>query len=446
MTLGWDQPAPNANELAAYTYVLYVDGVAVVLTNATCGALSGESQNAACSSPLPALQPGQRTLELGTRVTWDGVVRESARSAPLVVTVAGSASSGFASLAAAPPSGSRPTEVRGPDGTPYVIETVASGLDRPSALARLPDGRLLIAERRGRVRIADAGVLLDTPALELTDAATEAGEGWSLAVAPDFAATRHVYVSFVARDAGGARVGRVVRFREVGGMLGEPAVLVDGLPVGAARRVFESGPTVRCMSARRPTLPGTPTISGRTQARSCGSPPPARRWPAARLAAPRSSRSGIGGRGSTSTGTRRPGPCGARNVCRGRVAKALGRRATTGAEPAFLEGIQAAGAAFHAGATPAAWRNSLFLASPEDECLYRVSGLGSSPPEPAVEPLFARRFGRITAVLSGDDGLYFATGNGDTDDRGRPTDAIFRIRDAGARPDSAALRLTPTAR
>jgi glucose/arabinose dehydrogenase len=117
-----------------------------------------------------------------------------------------------------------------------------------------------------------------------------------------------------------------------------------------------------------------------------------------------------------------------------------------GAEPAFLEGIQAVGAAFHFGAAPATWRDSLFLASPEDECLYRVSGLASTPPTPLVEQFFAGRFGRITAVLSAPDGLYFAAGNGGTDDRGRPTDAIFRIRDAGARPDSAALRLTPSTR
>jgi hypothetical protein len=53
--LGWDQQAPDADELRDYSYVLYVDGVAVVLTNATCGALAGEGPSAACSSPLPAL-------------------------------------------------------------------------------------------------------------------------------------------------------------------------------------------------------------------------------------------------------------------------------------------------------------------------------------------------------------------------------------------------------
>jgi glucose/arabinose dehydrogenase len=108
------------------------------------------------------------------------------------------------------------------------------------------------------------------------------------------------------------------------------------------------------------------------------------------------------------------------------------------ARSAFLEGIQAVGAAFHAGATPAAWRDSLFLASPDQECLYRVTGLSTSPPDPSVERLLANAFGRIVAVLSEDDGLYFATGNGGVDGHGRPADAVFRIRDKELRIDAPA--------
>jgi len=61
-------------------------------------------------------------------------------------------------------------------------------------------------------------------------------------VAPDFAATRHVYVSYVARDAGGSRIGRVVRFREAGGTLAEAAVILDGLPAQAGVMRTRIGP------------------------------------------------------------------------------------------------------------------------------------------------------------------------------------------------------------
>ena len=107
---------------------------------------------------------------------------------------------------------------------------------------------------------------------------------------------------------------------------------------------------------------------------------------------------------------------------------------------AFLDGLQAAGMAFHGGPTPAAWQNSLFLASPAQECLYRVSGLSASPPAPEVERLLANGFGRIAVVLSASDGLYFATANGGADDLGRPADAVFRVRDPEVRLNIAARR------
>ncbi len=117
---------------------------------------------------------------------------------------------------------------------PYVVEAIVEGLDRPSALARLPDGRLLISERGGRIRIAEGGVLLPEPAAELPDADPADDARVSLAVAPDFATSKHIFVGYGAVDAQGARTGRVVRFREAGGVLGEPAVILDGLPAALA--------------------------------------------------------------------------------------------------------------------------------------------------------------------------------------------------------------------
>ncbi len=59
---------------------------------------------------------------------------------------------------------------------------------------------------------------------------------------------------------------------------------------------------------------------------------------------------------------------------------------------------------------PAPWRGSLFIAAPDEQCLLRVSGLSASPPKPEVERVLSG-FGRIVAVLSAADGLYFATAN-----------------------------------
>ena len=64
------------------------------------------------------------------------------------------------------------------------ISTVASGLEVPWDIAFLPDGRALVTERPGRVRIVDArGRLRGTPAARVPVSA--AGEGGLLGIAVD---------------------------------------------------------------------------------------------------------------------------------------------------------------------------------------------------------------------------------------------------------------------
>jgi glucose/arabinose dehydrogenase len=222
----------------------------------------------------------------------------------------------------------------------------------------------------------------------------------------------------------------VVRFREVGGMLGERAVILDGLPAGGRAPRIRFGPDgalyVGTSAVDTRDADDLGSYAGKilrfTTAGEAVAGGPIGRFPGVS--------SGHRGRlefdwdPATRTLWSVETSAGGVSLRRSDAGLPVERSA-------LLEGIQTAGVAFHAGPTPAAWRNSLFLASPEDECLYRVSGLASTPSTPVVEQLLAGRFGRITAVLSADDGLYFATGNGGTDERGQPADAVFRIRDSG---------------
>ncbi len=431
--LGWDQQAPDAEELADYSWALYVDGTPVVLTSAKCGPLTGENLSAACESPLPPLQPGQRTLELGTRVTRGGVVLESPRSEALVVTVVRTGAT--ASTAGLPRTlrfdrDGASAEASAED--PFVLEKVVDGLDRPSAVAWLPDGRLLVAERGGRIRLVEQGVLRAEPAAILADADDGDGQYVSVAVAPDFVTSRHVFVGYAVRDADGSRTGRVVRFREVGGALGEAAVVVDGLPRVVRAPLLRFGPDEALFIA---------TDAGD-----------------ARDASDLGSLAGKVLRFTASGATPRDNPLGTSPVfaagLRGRHdfdwARATGalwhleedadgvflRRSpgaaqdvqTTGGDVAGgavvvrVPGGRVTGMTFHAGDTPAAWGNGLFLASPDGECLYRVSGLDASPPAPVIERQLADRVGRIVAIASGKDGLYIATG-------GSGAGAVYRARD-----------------
>ncbi len=344
-----------------------------------------DSQTAPCTSPLPALTPGEHTLEMATRLTRDGNVIESARSAPVLYTAG---ASGFGSETA----GARTPSSQGDVAAlpRYVVEPVVGGLDEPSALAQLPDGRLLIAERGGRIRLAEGGVLRPEPAAELPGADPAAGARVSLAVAPDFEASRHVFVSYARLDADGTRTGRVVRLREVGGSLGEPAVIVDDLPaepdapglrIGRDRTLYVA--TSAAAGQDAPTWV-------RMRARSCGSNLMVARLPPIRTAHPRCSRSATGA-DSISTGSRQARTSGTSKPMVTRLILGRSEAGRPAVPVADLGEARAAGVAFYAGGTFAEWQGSLFVAVPGQECLLRVSGLEASPPQPARGATGARR-------------------------------------------------------
>src|SRR5687768_9936807 len=77
------------------------------------------------------------------------------------------------------------------------VETVVSGLDHPWALAFLPDGRMLVTERSGKVRIVDRSGGLSKP-LSGAPQVFAQGQGGMLDVAidPQFDKNRRVYLSF----------------------------------------------------------------------------------------------------------------------------------------------------------------------------------------------------------------------------------------------------------
>ena len=116
------------------------------------------------------------------------------------------------------------------DGVRFRVEIVATNLDIPWSLAFAPDGRLFVTERPGRVRIHNLSAGSSEVALTLDDvfAQGEAG-GLGLALDPNFAQTRYVYLYYSARVARGA-VNRIARYREADGRLGERTVLLDNIP------------------------------------------------------------------------------------------------------------------------------------------------------------------------------------------------------------------------
>lgn len=85
------------------------------------------------------------------------------------------------------------------------VSTVANGLEHPWGLAFLPDGRMLVTERPGRLRIVDADGSLSAPVAGVPEVAAR-GQGGLLDVVldPDFATSPWVYLSYSEPGEGGA--------------------------------------------------------------------------------------------------------------------------------------------------------------------------------------------------------------------------------------------------
>lgn len=93
---------------------------------------------------------------------------------------------------------------------PVAIATLATGLEHPWAVALLPDGRFLVTERPGRMRIVGTDGALSAP-LKGVPAVFAEGQGGLLDVvlAPDFAQSRRIWFSYAepgADDTAGTAV------------------------------------------------------------------------------------------------------------------------------------------------------------------------------------------------------------------------------------------------
>jgi aldose sugar dehydrogenase len=128
------------------------------------------------------------------------------------------------------PPGSSSQVLTARDGARFRVDTVMSDLEIPWALAFAPDGRLFVTERPGRVRILNLATFISEVALTLDGVFAQGEAGLlGLALDPNFAQNRFVYVYYSAATGGGA-VNRIERYREVGGRMGERAVILDGIP------------------------------------------------------------------------------------------------------------------------------------------------------------------------------------------------------------------------
>src|SRR3989344_4299849 len=110
---------------------------------------------------------------------------------------------------------------------------VAQNLEVPWAIAFLPDNRMLVTERPGRVRIIDANGTAEQALAETINVDVESdGEGGLLGITlhPNFSQNHFVYLYYTYKSQGNQTLNRVVRMKFENDKLTDEQIIVDKIP------------------------------------------------------------------------------------------------------------------------------------------------------------------------------------------------------------------------
>ena len=123
----------------------------------------------------------------------------------------------------------------------FAVERVAGGLEHPWGMAFLPDGRMLVTERPGRLRLVDASFKIHPQPLGGVPTAFARGQGGLLDVVlhPDYADNQLVYLSYAYLANGGAGTA-VARGRLVDGGLADTEVIFQSNGLSSTGQHFGS--------------------------------------------------------------------------------------------------------------------------------------------------------------------------------------------------------------
>jgi len=118
-----------------------------------------------------------------------------------------------------------------PNGKGVKIEPWVENLEIPWSLIFLPDGRALVSERSGRIRLIKGGKLVKEPyaTIELH----HSGEGglMGLALSPEFSKTPFIYAMHTYKKSG-SLYNRVIRLKDSGDKAIFDRVIIDKIPAG----------------------------------------------------------------------------------------------------------------------------------------------------------------------------------------------------------------------
>lgn len=337
----------------------------------------------------------------------------------------------------------------------YAVETFVHGLEVPWAIDFVPDGRIFVTERPGRIRVVEQSKLRAEPWMVIDVASVGEAGLLGLAVDPRFSQNRFIYVAYTYRSGLFGLRNRLVRLREdpktASGVLDK--ILIDEV---AGSNNHDGGRVKFGPDGKLYWTTGDAQSSSLAQRRSSlngkilrlntdGTIPPDNPFPASYVYS-YGHRNPQGLSWQRDTGrlySTEHGPSGFQGCCRDEVnliepGKNYGWPDIRGDETkeGMVSPIIHAGSSETWAPTGAAfpsqgpWAGSLLFTGLRGQTLYRLL-LDPTDPHKVVklERYFQRQFGRLRDVVEGPDkALYVLTSN--HDGRGRPApydDRILRL-------------------
>jgi glucose/arabinose dehydrogenase len=343
----------------------------------------------------------------------------------------------------------------------FRVVRLVEGLEHPWGMAFLPDGRMLVTERPGRLRVVDKSGRLEPRPIAGLPPIVAQGQGGLLDVAlhPRFTNNNLVYLAFVARGEGGIGT-EVARGRLAGDHLENVQVIFRMQPKSGTGRHFGSrlvfdregylfitlGDRGEQERAQRPDDHAGSVIRLHDDGRvPSGNPFVGKTgWKPEKFTLGNRNMQGAALHPQTGAlWTHEHGPQGGDevNVIRAGanygwpvitygVNYGIGTKIGEGTQKAgmtqpvhyWVPSIAPSGMAFYAGDQFPRWRGDLFVGALRDEMLVRLKLDGEKVVK--EERLLKRALGRVRDVRSGPDGLLYLL----TDS---PSGALLRLEPAG---------------
>ena len=345
------------------------------------------------------------------------------------------------------------------------VETVVEGLEIPWDLAFAADGRILITERPGRIRVVQDGTLQAAPYATVNAVHQSESGLMGIALHPDFAGNGYLYVCYTYRDDSGRLLNRVARLTDRAGAGTDHRIILDAIP-GASRHDgcrIRFGPDgylyVTMGDAIVPELAqDLDSLAGKVLRLTAEGAAPADNPFPDSLVYTYGHRNPQGLAWHPETGDlfiTEHGPDRDDEVNRLEPGNNYGWPEVTGsaADSRFLDPLLSltptvaiAGAAFYSqGRLPPSWEGNFLFTALKGAHLQRVV---LEPPDfrsvQSREILFKNEFGRLRAVEMAPDGyVYFTTSN--RDGRGRPRAGDDRLLRLAPLPPGPLARFQPDA-